>query len=149
MLEVIINKVKNTKFQPVVSTLLIYNIPLVCLLIPYSFKYIMVVFMQLVMSYVSMRLFDDANESSRSRYLKIQFWISLIGMIVAYFYGKNIGITFTSELVMIIASLLIQLPSLAGISCAVLYVVINICMCGCGILLGVLLELAKENQYLL
>ena len=144
----LINKIKDSKIQAFVSTLLIYNLPLLCLFIPFMFKYIMVIILQLIMVYVSMRLFDDANESKRSEYLKIQFLIFIVGSVLVYLYGKNVGITSTSELVNVVIALLAKLPTLSGVLYVVIYATTNVVMCGSGLVLGVLIELAKENQYL-
>ena len=149
MLEGIINKLKTSKFQPLVATLLIYDFPLIGLLIPNNtFKYIIVLIIQLIMSYACMRVFNDADEPSRSKNLHIQFFVACIGLVVSYLYGKSVGITVTNELIAIMTSLLISLPVISGILCALLYSLINMIMCGSGVVLGVLIELLKDNDYL-
>ena len=145
----IVNKLRTSRLKSFIATLLIYDIPLLCLLIPMNiFKYIMVIVVQILMLYICMRIFDDANETKRNQYLHIQFWISLIGLIVSYVYGKNIGLTTTNEIIQIICSLFLSIPIMNGIINAVLYSIINLIVCGSGIVLGVLIETLKENEYL-
>ena len=74
--------------------------------------------------------------------------IFIVGSVLVYLYGKNVGITSTSELVNVVIALLAKLPTLSGVLYVVIYATTNVVMCGSGLVLGMLIELAKENQYL-
>lgn len=145
----IINKFINSRFHTIVVAILMYDVPLVCLLLPFGvIRFFLMLLLQVVMVYVCMRLFDNCNDAGRSSSLHIQVLISIIGCFFAYGIGIHSDIMDITSIWMIPFSMLLYTKNLRGICGILMYLLIDSVLCGSGIMFSIGMELAKENDYI-
>ncbi len=135
-------KCKNTKAEPWLFALLLFNGPLLTLWIPsWVAKAVITVLYQCVVIIAGYMYFENLHEEYRNEWLRKQRVISLLGIVIAFYLGYTQNVSELHSYIELYFTFFVTYPVFNALLYVFIYLLLDVVICGLGYYLHMMIEL--------